>query len=131
MTVNSATQLSTQTLIHNAILFITPLVIVASNGFFTDFHETCTIYIWKETKCKKGLVPGAAVVVSIEGEIELISHTFHPVDFSPGFASNINLQFSVEQSHDALQTGEPSGALPANSGFKFVTRQQLQKGNDF
>ena len=57
------------------------------------------------------------MVVSIEGEIGLISHTFHPVDFSSGFASNINLQFSVEQSHDALQTGEP---LPANSGLNLL-----------
>ena len=69
---------------------------------------------------QKGLVPGAAVAVSIEEEIELISHTFHPVDFSPGFASSINLQFSVEQSHDALQTGEPSGAIPANSGLNLL-----------
>ena len=44
------------------------------------------------------------VVVSGTGEISLISHTFHPVDFSPGFASSINLQFSVEQSHVALQS---------------------------
>ena len=42
------------------------------------------------------------VVVSGTGEISLISHTFHPVDFSPGFASSINLQFSTEQSHDAI-----------------------------
>ena len=42
-------------------------------------------------------------VVSTAGENELISHKFHPIYFSPGFASSINLQFSVEQSHDALQ----------------------------
>ena len=54
------------------------------------------------------------VVVSGTGDTNLISQTLKPVDFSPGFASSINLQFSVEQSQDALQTGEPSGALPAN-----------------
>ena len=49
----------------------------------------------------------AVAVVSGTGEIKLISHTFHPVDFSPGFASSISLHFSVEQSHDALQIGVP------------------------
>ena len=47
------------------------------------------------------------VVVSGRGEISLISHTFHLVDFSPGFANSINLQFSVPHSHDALHTGTP------------------------
>ena len=51
------------------------------------------------------------VVVSGTGEISLISHTFHPVDFSPGFASSINLQSSVKQSHDALQNRPP---VPVN-----------------
>ena len=50
------------------------------------------------------------VVVVVSGEISLISHTFHPVDFSPGFASSINLQFSVGQSHVAIQI-----RVPANS----------------
>ena len=55
-------------------------------------------------------IPGSFVVVVImvvvsgTGEISLISHTFHPVDFSPGFASSISLQFSVEQPHVALQS---------------------------
>ena len=54
-------------------------------------------------------------VVSATFEIKLIWHTFHPIDFSPGFASSINLQFSVEQSHDALQTGASLDVLPVNS----------------
>ena len=52
-------------------------------------------------------------VVSVKREIILMSHTFHPVDFSPGFASIINLQSSVEQSHNALQTGALPGVPPA------------------
>ena len=56
------------------------------------------------------------VVISATGESTFISHTFHPVDFSPGFASSINLQFSVEQSHDALQIENPFGDVrPANN----------------
>ena len=54
------------------------------------------------------------VVVVVPGEISSISHTLHSVDFNPGFASSINQQFSVEQSHVALQTGVSLDALPAN-----------------
>ena len=62
----------------------------------------------------KSCIPGDAVVVSRKGETGLISHTFNPVDLSPGFASNINLQFSVVHSHEALQIEAPFGPLPAN-----------------
>ena len=58
------------------------------------------------------------VMVSGTGEIKLISHTFHPVDFSPGFATSISLQFSAEQSHDALQTVTPFTVSPENREFE-------------
>ena len=70
------------------------------------------------------LIVGLIIVISVSetGKISLISHTFHPIDFSPGFASSINLQFSVEQSHDAWQIGASLGVPPANTNNGWCTR---------
>ena len=65
------------------------------------------------------VIVAVVVVVSGTGEISLISHTFHPDDFSPGFASSINRQFSTEQSHDAIQNEAPLGVSSKNSNLRF------------
>ena len=66
------------------------------------------------------------VIVSETGEISLISHTLKPVDFSPGFATSINLQFSVGQSQDALQTRVPfSDVLPTSSEVTLIWNENL------